>query len=530
MNDPPADAHAPVVDPVAATLPPRAEAVTLTPAPPPPAPVAPVVPGYEIVRELGRGGMGVVYEARQIALNRPVALKMILGGGHASAADLLRFRAEAEATASLHHPNIVRIYEVSEVDGCPYLSMEYIEGLSMSQRLAAGPLPSKVAARYVATLARAVQHAHDHNILHRDLKPSNVLLDAEDRPLVTDFGLAKRLNADDGQTRSGAVLGTPSYMSPEQVGGRKDLTPAVDVYGLGAVLYELLTGRPPFRAETPLDTILQVLERDPAPPRPLNANVDRDLETICFKCLEKATQRRYASARALAEDLDRYLAGDPITAKSLNLVGRMASLLERSQYDVQFQAYGNTLLGFAVVMFLTEAARFTAYRTGQSLLTVLVLEAVRVGLLLGLLLRFRPSGLRPTSAAERLMWTVWIGYVLTLYVLGLAYWIRIGLGWWTSEQELQLYPTIAAVTGLAYFVMGCSYWGWCYAFGLSFQAVALLMLIDLRWAPLEFGALWAMALTVIGVRLRRLASGQKRFGKTANHPTSPAPPSRSAYV
>jgi serine/threonine-protein kinase len=241
---------------------------------------------------------------------------MIRSGTIAGAEDLCRFRTEAEATASLNHPNIVRIYEVGEVDSCPYLAMEYLEGPSLAQRLAEGPLPSKTAARYLATLARAIQHAHEQNVLHRDLKPSNVLLDGEDRPHITDFGLAKRLNAEGGQTRTGAVLGTPGYMAPEQASGRKELTPAVDVYGLGAVLYELLTSRPPFRAETPLDTVLQVLERDPAPPRLLNANIDRDLETICLKCLAKEPQQRYGSARALAEDLERYLVGEPIRARS----------------------------------------------------------------------------------------------------------------------------------------------------------------------------------------------------------------------
>jgi serine/threonine-protein kinase len=206
---------------------------------------------FEILAELGRGGMGVVYKADQTDLHRTVALKMILSGAIAGPEDLRRFRTEAEATARLNHPNIVRIHEVGEIECRPYLSMEYIEGPSLSQRLAEGPLAGKVAARYIATLARAIQHAHEHSILHRDLKPSNILLDGEDQAHITDFGLAKRLNLDAGQTRTGAVLGTPSYMAPEQAAGHKQLTGAVDVYGLGAILYELLTGRPPFRAAPP---------------------------------------------------------------------------------------------------------------------------------------------------------------------------------------------------------------------------------------------------------------------------------------
>jgi hypothetical protein len=254
-----------------------------------------------------------------------------------------------------------------------------------------------------------------------------------------------------------------------------------------------------------------VLERDPAPPRLLNANVERDLETICLKCLDKDPQGRYGSAKALAEDLERYLAGESIDARSLNLVGRMVSMLEHSQYDVQFQAYGLMLFGFAIVMFLTEASKFAAFHMGQGLLFNLLLEAVRVGLLIALLLWFRPSGLRPTSTAERLMWTVWIGYVVTLYVMGVAHWILVG-----TNQEMRLYPSIAAVTGMAFFVLGCSYWGWCYAFGLAFHVLALVMILDLGWAPLEFGSLWAVNLVVIGIRLRHLGSAERLPTKTSN--------------
>ena len=259
------------------------------------------VAGYEILGELGRGGMGVVYQARHVKLNRPVALKMILAGSHAGESELARFRAEAEAVALVQHPNIVQIYEIGEQDGRPFFSLEYVAGGSLAAKLNGTPLPARQAAQLVETLARTMQAAHDQGIIHRDLKPANVLLTKDGVPKITDFGLAKQLGSAKGQTQSGAIMGTPSYMAPEQAAGKtREIGPAADVYALGAILYELLTGRPPFKAESAMETLLQTLEKEPLPPTLLNPKIDRDLETICLKCLQKQAADRYASASAVA--------------------------------------------------------------------------------------------------------------------------------------------------------------------------------------------------------------------------------------
>jgi WD40 repeat protein/tRNA A-37 threonylcarbamoyl transferase component Bud32 len=287
------------------------------------------VPGYELLGELGRGGMGVVYKARQGKLNRVVALKMLLAGGHAGEADLNRFRTEAESIARLAHPNIVQIHEVGEHEGLPFFSLEFCPGGSLDRKLGGTPLPAPEAATLVETLARAMHAAHDKGIVHRDLKPANVLLAEDGTPKLTDFGLAKKLD-EQGKTATGVILGTPSYMAPEQAGGQsKELGPACDVWALGAILYECLTGRPPFKAATPLDTLRQVLEQEPVSPRQLQPSMPRDLETICLKCLQKERTRRYDSALSLADDLNRFLQGAPIRGRPVGIIERAVKSARR---------------------------------------------------------------------------------------------------------------------------------------------------------------------------------------------------------
>jgi WD40 repeat protein/tRNA A-37 threonylcarbamoyl transferase component Bud32 len=325
-------------------------ASTLNPSPPPanggeqgaaglPAGTA----GYEILGELGRGAMGVVYKARQTKLNRVVALKTILSGAHAGEAERQRFLAEAEAVARLQHPNIVQIHEIGEADGRSFFSLELCPGGSLADKFDGTPMRAREAARLVETLARAMQAAHEAGIVHRDLKPANVLLAADGTPKIADFGLAKKLDSAVGQTASGAILGTPSYMAPEQAAGKtREVGPAADVYALGAILYELLTGRPPFKAATAFDTVLQVVSDEPVPPGRLNTQVPADVETICLMCLRKEPARRYGSAADLAEDLRLFQAGAPVKARRVAVLERCLKWARR--HPAAAAAYGLLVL------------------------------------------------------------------------------------------------------------------------------------------------------------------------------------------
>src|SRR5215470_10402493 len=286
---------------------------------------------YELLEEVGRGGQGVVFRARQKSLNRIVALKVIRLGQWASKAHLRRFRLEAEAAARLEHPGIVPIHDVGERDGSCYFSMKFVEGGQLDAVAKREPMPIRRDAELIAKIARTVHYAHEHGILHRDIKPGNILLDRKGEPHLTDFGLARLVESESSVTQTLDVLGTPSYMAPEQaVGNNAAVSSATDVYGLGAVLYQLLTGQPPFAGGTTYETIKLLLDTEPRQPRVLNPKIDRDLSTICLKCLEKDPQRRYASALALAEDLDRWLKQEPIQARHTGIFTRGRKWVRRN--------------------------------------------------------------------------------------------------------------------------------------------------------------------------------------------------------
>jgi hypothetical protein len=482
---------------------------------PAPFPGAPEVPGYEITGELGRGGMGVVYRARQVSLNRLVALKMLPGSAYAEQHELLRFLAEAEAVAAVRHPHVVQVYESGRCGSRPYFAMEYLGGGSLVELIRkTGRLTPTTAAALVEKIARGVQAAHELGIVHRDIKPQNVLLGADGEPRVTDFGLAKRGGGTD-LTRTGAVMGTPNYMAPEQAaGGTKFVGPAADIYALGAILYECLTGRTPFTAEDTVQLLLQVVENEPPPVRQLAPTVPRDLEAICLKCLRKQPHTRYATAAELADDLHRFLTGEPVAVRNTGVFGKMVSALDRSGKDIELTGYASVLFGFAAVTLLIDGIQTAATLDRIPLWVGTVTQYVRLLLYAGIVWFARRGALLPRTAAERQLWSITCGYAVACFGGSLA--LRWSMGWTPDRgAEPVMYQLFATLAALTFFALGSVFWGRCYAFGVLFLAVAWLMAAALPYAPLMFGVTWALVLTTFGLRLRRLAREGAAINRTS---------------
>ncbi len=398
---------------------------------------------YELLEEVGRGGMGVVYRARQKGLDRIVAIKMILASHLASQDQIDRFYAEARAAARLQDPRVVSIHDVGQIHGQHYFAMEYVAGPSLAQLVRSGPLACDTAARHVLVVARAVARLHRQGVVHRDLKPSNILLDEHGEPCVTDFGLAKMLASDGPATRSGAIVGTPSYMAPEQAGGRRaSVGPLSDVYSLGAILYELLCGKPPFEAESPLDTLVQVIESEPPTLASARDGIPRSLEQICMRCLEKSPEQRYASAHDLAEDLDRYLRGEPVEARRLTLWQRTRRWARREP------ALVSRLATLGVCGLLTQLDQLSFQRIDPGLsrrILIVIFFGVIASLLFQTLLksaRWASLARLAWSTADMLLFTSLMsfsdglasplvaGYFLLVATSGL--WFRERLVWYTT--------------------------------------------------------------------------------------------------
>ncbi len=487
---------------------------------------------FELLSELGRGGMGVVYKARQKSLNRIVALKMVREAHLASDADRARFRAEAESAARLQHPNIVTVHEVGTAEGQAYFCMEYVEGQTLAERLAKdGPMPPRDAASLVAAIARAVQHAHEQDILHRDLKPSNVLLSQSSsrqvvkssspeeglRPddlrlddlttaKISDFGLAKRIDGSESLTRTGAIVGTPSYMAPEQATGRKDLTPAADVYSLGAILYELLTGRPPFRAATAVDTLLLVLEQEAIPPRDLIPTIDRDIDLICRKCLQKPANLRYESAAALADDLDAYLKGEAISSRPSGLGYFVSRLMRETHHAEVLEHWGVLWMWHSLMIFLlclaTQAMAWAGVAWHLYYLMTWGFGLAAWGTILWKLRR--RAG--PVLFVERQIAHAWAAGVfasMAMFVIEVV----------AELPVLKLSPAIAVAAGMVLFFKAGILSGQFYIYAALNFAVAVLMAAFPRAAHLMFGVASAVSFFVPGLKYYRQ---RQRGGGGAN--------------
>ncbi len=461
---------------------------------------------FTLMGELGRGGMGVVYRAQQKSLNRVVALKMIREAHLASTDDGARFRAEAEAAARLHHPNIVTVYEVGTHEGQAYFCMEYVPGPTLAQRIhAEGPLPNREAARIVAVIAQAVQHAHEQGVLHRDLKPSNILLSVESgtdstsgmpNPKVTDFGLAKQFDSVESLTRTGAVVGTPSYMSPEQAGSRKDLTPASDVYSLGAILYELLTGRPPFQTSHPLDTLLLVLEQDPIPPRDLNPSVDRDLELICLKCLQKPPELRYPSAGALAKDLEAYSLGDRLSVAAGSLSSFVSRLLRETHHAAVLENWGLLWMWHSAAIFvLCIVTQVMAWSHIDSHLYYLAFWGAGLLTWGTIFWRLRRRG-GPVLFVERQIAHAWAGGTSASVGLFLIEVVQ-GL------PSLTLAPVLAVIAAMVFFFKAGTLSGRFYIWVAAYLATAVGMAALPQVGHLMFGVVSALSFFLPGLKYYR---------------------------
>jgi len=483
--------------------PPRSEPAVLAP-PPDPGSFAPgVTPlpasfdDYELLEEVGRGGMGIVYRARQKSLDRIVAVKMLLRRDLATAADIARFRSEAEAAARLDHPGIVSIFEVGECGGHPFYSMRFIEGTTLAKRLAEGGVPTREAAGILARVAEAVDAAHRGGVLHRDLKPSNILIDAAGKPHVSDFGLAKRLEADQDVTHTGAILGTPCYMSPEQAAGsRGDVGPTSDVWSLGAILYQTLTGRPPFQAANPMDTLLAVLESDPPLPRSFDPGVNRDLEMIALKSLQKPQDLRYASAADLAADLRAFLAGEPVAARRGGISDVVARLFRETHHATVLENWGLLWMWHSVVVLTLCVVTDVLFWQGVMSRWPYVMlwgGGLAVWAPIFWALRHRTG---PVTAVERQIAHIWGGSVIASVML---FWVEALLG----LPALTLSPVLALLAGLVFFAKAGILSGAFYVQAAVLFATALVMCVMPAWQHVIFGLVSAACFFVPGLKYAR---------------------------
>ncbi|MHB1424963.1 MAG: protein kinase domain-containing protein [Gemmataceae bacterium] len=458
---------------------------------------------FELLQELGRGGMGIVYLARHRRLVKIVALKMILRGELATPEDRTRFRTEAQAAAHLDHPNIVPVYDAGEHEGQAYFSMRFVEGQTLAAFLARGPLRPRDAARYLAVISRAVQYAHEHGILHRDLKPSNILIDRNDEPHITDFGLAKRVSgpaAASGRTAAGAIVGTPAYMAPEQVSNRRGIpSPLSDVYSLGVILYEMLTGRPPFQAPTPVDTLLLVLDQDPVRPCLLNPGVDADLEMICLKCIQKEPELRYPSAAALAADLEAYPHGEALSVHSGRLLSVFNRTFRATPHAAIMENFGLLWMWHsAIVLVMCGLTTGLACAEVKNPLWYLLLWGAGLIVWAYIFWQLRKRA-GPVLFIERQVAHVWGAAIAAIIgVFGIEYLL--------GEEVLSLAPMLAVIAGVTFAVKAGMLSGFFYIAAAAEFVIAVPMTlrpIYPRYGILLFGVVTAVCFFVPGLKYHR---------------------------
>ncbi|MFM9068992.1 MAG: serine/threonine-protein kinase [Planctomycetota bacterium] len=461
---------------------------------------------YELQQEIGHGGMGVVFRAHQTNLRRDVALKMILPGKGSGAADIARFRAEAEAVAKLNHPGIVPVYEVGEWEGRPFFSMKYIPGQTLSQKLAAGPLPAREAARLLLEVCRAIQHAHEEGVLHRDLKPSNILLDLDGQPHLSDFGLAKQIEATASLTRTGAILGTPSYMAPEQAAGaRGQVGPSTDIYSLGSILYHMLTGRPPFQAASPVDTVLLLLEQDPVPPHVINPKCDNELELIALRCLQKPPDLRYPTAATMAADLEAFLNDEPISANTGRFSQILSRLFRETHHAPVLENWGTLWMWHGIVLLivnlLTELMFALDYSNRWSYASLWTI-ALWMWAYVFWVLRQRVG---PVTFVERQIAHLWAGSMIAIALL-------FPLEYSLELAPLALSPVLPLDMGLVFLAKAAMLSGAFYLQAGVLFGTAMLMA---RWpnaAHVLFGIVSALCFFVPGWQYHQRRKANRQLG------------------
>ncbi|QDT62138.1 Serine/threonine-protein kinase PknB [Stieleria bergensis] len=449
---------------------------------------------YELLEEIGRGGMGVVFRARQISLEREVAVKMISRGRLASPHDWSRFLAEAAATAGIEHRCIVPVYEVGDFDGRPFFSMQLVEGQTLAERLRDGPLPEREAARMMSQIAKTIDFAHHCGLVHRDIKPSNIMVTNDGKPVITDFGLAMRLDSDANLTRSGMLAGTPAFMSPEQASSRRELLgPPTDIYSLGCVLYNMLTGSAPFIAQSPMDLVIQVIEQDPSPPRNLRPSLDRDLEMIVIRCMQKPIDLRYASAAKLAADLDAFLADEAVSARGAQFNQIIARIFRDTHHATILNNWGVLWMWHSLVLLLAGVTTWCMQFAGvTNRMIYMGVWTIGLGAWAAVFWKFRQR-MGPVTFIERQIAHVWGGSMIAIAML-------FPLEKLLALPALTLSPLLAVISSMVFVVKAGMLSGRFYLQAIALLICSLLMAAQPDYAQLFFGLIGASCFFFPGLR------------------------------